>query len=51
MSRRTYNLRVLLEFLEYLLAQGIGDLGINPGILDVLVAQVIGHVFNPAAGF
>jgi hypothetical protein len=40
------NLRMLLQLPEHLLAQGIGDLGVDAGVLDVLVAQVVGHVFN-----
>jgi hypothetical protein len=39
---------MLLEFPENLLAQGIGDLGIDAGVLNILVAQVVGDVFNPA---
>jgi hypothetical protein len=42
---------VLLEFPEHLLAQGISNLSVDAGVLNVLVAQVIGHVLNPAAGF
>ena len=50
-SGRPDNFRMLLEFSEHLLAQGIGDLSINAGVLDVLVAQVVGHVLDPASGF
>jgi hypothetical protein len=32
-----------LELAEHLLAQGIGDLGIEAGVLDVLVAEMVGH--------
>jgi hypothetical protein len=42
---------MLLELAEDLLAQGIGDLGVDAGVLDVLVTQVVGHVFDPATGF
>jgi hypothetical protein len=34
---------MLLELPEDLLAQGIGDLGVDAGVLDVLMAEVIGH--------
>ncbi len=50
-SGRPDNFRMLLEFPEDLLAQGIGDLSINAGVLDVLVPQVISDILNPAAGF
>jgi hypothetical protein len=40
-----------LELVEDPLAQGIGDLGVDAGVLDVFVAQVVGHVLDPAAGF
>jgi hypothetical protein len=51
MSDNTHDLRMLLEFSEDLFAQWIGDLRIDAGVLNVLVAQVISHVFNAAAGF
>jgi hypothetical protein len=35
--RKPHNLGMLLEFPEDLLAQGIGDLGVDAGVLDVLV--------------
>jgi hypothetical protein len=41
---------MLLELAEDLLAQGIRDLGVDAGVLNILMAQVIGHVFNVAAG-
>src|SRR5688572_19626960 len=50
-SADAHNLRMLLELAEDLLAQGVGDLGVDAGVLDVLVTEVVGHVFNPAAGF
>jgi hypothetical protein len=33
---------MLLELAEHLLAQGMGDLGVEAGVLDVLVAQMVG---------
>jgi hypothetical protein len=42
---------MLLELAKDLLTQGIGDLGVDAGVLDVLAAQVVGHVLDPAAGF
>ncbi len=42
---------MLFELPEHLFTQGIGDLGVDPGVLDVLVAQVISHVLDAAAGF
>ena len=42
---------MLLELTEDLLAQRIGDLRIDARVLDVLVAQMIGHVRDSAAGF
>jgi hypothetical protein len=46
-----HNFRMLLQIPEYLLAIGVRDLGVDFGILDVTVAQVVSHVFNPSAGF
>jgi hypothetical protein len=34
---------MLLELAERLLAQGRGDLGVDAGVLDVLVAEMVGH--------
>jgi hypothetical protein len=42
---------MLLELSEHLLAQGIGDLGVDLRVLDVAVAEVVGHILNPAARF
>jgi hypothetical protein len=42
---------MLLELAEDLLAQGIGDLGVHLSVLNILVAQVVSHVFDPAADF
>jgi hypothetical protein len=36
---------------NHLLAQTGGDLRVNPGVLDILVARVIRHVLNAQAGF
>ena len=44
------DLRVALEVAEDLLAERVGDLRVDPGVLDVLVAQLIGHVLDAAAG-
>jgi hypothetical protein len=49
--RQAHTLRVRLELPEDLLPQGMGDLRIDAGILNILVAQVVGHIRNPAAGF
>src|SRR5688500_6385792 len=49
--RKPHNLRVLLELPEHLLAQGTGDLRVDAGVLDVLVAQVISDILAPTAGF
>jgi hypothetical protein len=43
-------LRVALEVAEDLLAERVGDLGVNPGVLDVAVPEMVGHVLNAAAG-
>lgn len=42
---------MLFELAEDLLTQGIGDLGVDAGVLDILVTEMIGHVLDPAAGF
>jgi hypothetical protein len=42
---------MLLELPEDLRAQGIRDLGVDTGVLDVRVAQVVGHLLNPPPGF
>jgi hypothetical protein len=39
-----------LEVAEELLAERVGDLRVDPVVLDVLVAEVIGRVLNAAAG-
>jgi hypothetical protein len=36
--RNPNDLGMVLKLSEHLLTQGIGDLGVDPGILDVLVA-------------
>src|SRR6266446_3090366 len=41
---------VPLELTEDLLAERVGDLSVDPGVLDVLVAQVVGYVLDAAAG-
>jgi hypothetical protein len=50
-SGKPHNFRMLLELPEDLFAQGIDDLGVDAGVLDVFVAQVVGHVLDAAAGF
>jgi hypothetical protein len=42
---------MLFQLAEDLLAQGIGALGVDARVLDILAAQVVGHILNPAAGF
>jgi hypothetical protein len=42
---------MLLKIPEYLFSIRVGDLGIDFGVLDVAMAQVIGHVLDAAAGF
>ena len=37
------NLGMLLEVSEYLFPERVRDLGVDAGVLDVLVAQVVGH--------
>src|SRR2546426_3873857 len=49
-SRDADDLRVALEVAEDLLAERVGDLGVDPGVLDVFVAEVVGDVLDPAAG-
>ena len=41
---------VALELAEDLLAQGMGDLSVDPGVLDVPVPEVVRHVLDAAAG-
>jgi hypothetical protein len=41
---------MLRELPEHLCSEGMGDLGIKAGVLDVFVAQMIGHVLDAAAG-
>jgi hypothetical protein len=45
-----HTLRMLRELPEHLCSEGMGDLGIKAGVLDVFVAQMIGHVLDAAAG-
>jgi hypothetical protein len=44
---------MLLKVFEYLFSEQMSDLGVDLDVLDVLVAEVVGHVFNvnSAAGF
>src|SRR3989442_8479472 len=42
--------RVPLEVTEHLLAERVRDLGVDPGVLDVSVAEMIRHVLDAAAG-
>jgi hypothetical protein len=41
---------MLLKLPEDLLTQGIGNLSVDAGVLDVFAAQVVGHVLDAAAG-
>jgi len=45
-----YDLRVALEVAEDLLAEGMGDLGVDAGVLDIAVPKMVSHVFDVAAG-
>src|SRR5215510_8585645 len=49
-SRESHNLGMLLKVAEDLLPIRVGDLGVDFGVLDVLVAEVVGDVLNAAAG-
>jgi hypothetical protein len=49
--RKSHNFRMLLELPEDLLAQGIGDLGVDAGVLNVLVPKVVSDILNPTASF
>ena len=42
---------MLLELAEHLLAQGMGDLCVDVGVLTVLVSLMVGDIFNPTTGF
>lgn len=42
---------MLFKVAKYLLAIRVRDLGVNFGVLDVLVAEMVGDIFNPASGF
>jgi hypothetical protein len=46
-----HNLGMLFKLPEDLLTQGISDLGVNAGVLNVLVAEVVGYILDPTAGF
>ena len=46
-----YDLLVPLELAEGLRAERVGDLGVDPGVLDVLVAQVVGETDLPPSGY
>jgi hypothetical protein len=49
--RKPDNLGMARRLGNHLLAQTGGDLGVNLGVLAILVAQVIRHVLNAQAGF
>src|SRR5262245_18273785 len=49
-SRESHNLGMLLKVAEDLLPIGVGDLGVDFGVLDIRVAEVVGDVLNAAAG-
>jgi hypothetical protein len=42
---------MLLQVAEDLLPIGIRDLGIHFGVLDILVAKMVGHILDTATGF
>src|SRR5260370_6528643 len=44
------DLWVALEVAEDLLAEWVGDLGIDPSVLDVTVPEVVGDIFDSATG-
>lgn len=46
-----YNLRMVLQLGKDFLAQTGGDLRVNPRVLNILVAQMVGHVLNALACF
>jgi len=48
--RNSDNLGMVLQLGKHLLAQ-TGELGVNLGVLDILVAEVICHVLDPLACF
>jgi hypothetical protein len=47
--RKPHNLGMLLKVAEDLLPIGVRDLGVDLGVLDILVAEVVGDIFNAAA--
>src|SRR5712692_5527659 len=49
--RYPHNLGVPLQLGKDLLAQADGDLRIDPGVLDILMAEVVRHVLNALACF
>jgi len=42
---------MVLQLGKHFLAQTGGDLGVNLGVLDILMVEVICDVLNPLAGF
>jgi hypothetical protein len=42
---------MLFQIAEDLFAIGVGDLGVDLGVLNVAVAQMVSHVFYAATGF
>src|SRR6266851_7459820 len=44
------DLRVALEVAEDLLAEWVGDLGVDPSVLDVTVPEVVSDIFDSATG-
>jgi hypothetical protein len=42
---------MLLKIPEHLLPIGVGDLGVDLGVLDVFVTAVVSDILDAAAGF
>jgi hypothetical protein len=42
---------MLFQVAEDLFAVWIGNLGVDLSVLDVLMAEVVGHILDAAAGF
>jgi hypothetical protein len=46
-----HNLRMLLKLSKHLLPQWVGNLGVDAGVPDVAMSQVIGNVLDASSGF